>query len=308
MENTDYELIIIGGGPAGLTAGIYAGRARLRTLLIEKSAIGGLIAISDRVENYPGFPEGISGLDLTELMHHQAIKYGTEIIYDEVKHLKVNGVDKVVTTVSGDYHARAVIIAAGSEIAKLNIPGEQAFTGRGVSYCATCDGPLFKDRDIAVIGGGDTALTEAIFLARFASRVYVIHRREQFRASQILQEKARSESRIEFILDTIVTEIKGDNSVEEIALKNVKSNSQSSIKVAGVFISVGFKPNTDFIQGIIELDETKRIVVDVNGMMATNMPGIYAAGDIRRNSIRQVATAVGDGAVAALSAEKYIRL
>ena len=308
MENTDYELIIIGGGPAGLTAGIYAGRARLRTLLIEKSAIGGLIAISDRVENYPGFPEGISGLDLTELMHHQAIKYGTEIIYDEVKSLKVNGGDKVVTTVSGDYRTRAVIIAAGSEIAKLNIPGEQAFTGRGVSYCATCDGPLFRDRDIAVIGGGDTALTEAIFLARFASRVYVIHRREQFRASQILQEKARSESRIEFILDTIVTEIKGDNSVEEIALKNVKSNSQSSIKVAGVFISVGFKPNTDFIQGIIELDETRRIMVDANGMMATSVPGIYAAGDIRRNSIRQVATAVGDGAVAALSAEKYIRL
>ncbi len=308
MDNSNYELIIIGGGPAGLTASIYAGRARLRTILLEKSAIGGLIALSDWVENYPGFPEGISGFDLTELMYAQAVKYGIEIAFTEVKGFSLAGQDKIITTSSGEYRTKALIIASGSEIAKLNVPGEDIFTGRGVSYCATCDGPLFKDRELAVVGGGDTAITEAIFLTRFASRVFVIHRRDQLRAGRMLQEKAMADPKIKFVLDSIVTEITGNETVDKILLRNVKNGVESSIKVSGIFVSVGFSPNIGFLQGKINLDETNRIVVDAHGMMETNVGGVYAAGDVRQNSVRQVATAVGDGAVAALSAEKFIRL
>ena len=308
MQNNDYELVIIGGGPAGLTAGIYAGRARLRTALIEKSAIGGLIATSDWVENYPGFPEGISGFNLTELMHNQAIKHGTEIVFAEVNGFSQDRQYKVVMTSSGNIRTKAVIIASGSEVAKLNVQGEDVFTGKGVSYCATCDGPLFKDRILAVVGGGDTALTEAIFLTRFASSVFVIHRRDQFRASKVLQEKAAADPKITFVLDSIVTSITGRETVEQLLLKNVKNNKESSLKVDGVFASVGFKPNTGFLQGALEIDEANRILVDTDGMMETSISGVYAAGDIRHNSVRQVVAAVGDGAVAALSAEKYIRL
>ncbi len=308
MQNNDYELVIIGGGPAGLTAGIYAGRARLQTLLLEKGAIGGLIATSDWVENYPGFPDGISGFNLTELMHNQAIKYGAEIEFAEVNGISQDGLHKIVMTSSGNVRAKAVIIASGSEVAKLNVAGEDVFTGKGVSYCATCDGPLFKDKVLAVVGGGDSALTEAVFLTRFASRVFVIHRRDQLRASRALQEKAAAEPKITFVLDSIVTGIMGKETVEQLQIKNVKDGRESELKLNGIFVSVGFKPNTGFLQGAIKLDEVNRIIVDDGGNMETSMTGVYAAGDIRHNSVRQVIAAAGDGAVAALTAEKYIRL
>ncbi len=308
MQNSDYELVIIGGGPAGLTAGIYAGRARLQTLLLEKGAIGGLIATSDWVESYPGFPDGISGFNLTELMHNQAIKYGAEIEFAEVNEITQDGLHKIVMTSSGNVRAKAVIIASGSEVAKLNVAGEDVFTGKGVSYCATCDGPLFKDKVLAVVGGGDSALTEAVFLTRFASRVFVIHRRDQLRASRALQEKAAAEPKITFVLNSIVTGIMGKETVEQLQIKNVKDGRESELKLNGIFVSVGFKPNTGFLQGAIKLDEVNRIIVDDGGNMETSMTGVYAAGDIRHNSVRQVIAAAGDGAVAALTAEKYIRL
>ncbi|OGO24257.1 MAG: thioredoxin-disulfide reductase [Chloroflexi bacterium RBG_16_50_9] len=299
-----YDVVVIGGGPAGLSAGIYTSRARLSTLLIEKGMVGGQIVNAEQVENYPGFSEGISGFDLTQSMHRQATKFGMETLNADVIGIGVNGEQKVVKTAQGDFVARALIIAGGSERQKLDIPGEAEFTGKGVSYCATCDGAFFREKPVAVVGGGDAALTEALHLTRFASKVTVIHRRHELRATRILQEKALAEPKIELLWDTTVEEVAGGNFVDRITVSHVTGGEKAVIDIAGVFVSIGFKPNTDYLKSILTLDKTGAIVVDEN--MATVVPGIFAAGDIRSNSIRQVISAAGDGAIAAVSAGKYI--
>ena len=302
--NREYEVVIIGGGPAGLTAGLYTSRAKLNSLLIEKGVVGGQIVDAEQVENYPGFPEGISGLELGQLMHRQATKYGLKTIIAEVTGVEPQEKQIVVKTTGGNFIAKAVIIASGSERHKLGIPGEEEFIGKGVSYCATCDAAFFKGLPVAVVGGGNAAITEALHLTRFASRVTVIHRRNQLRANGIMQEKAFSEPKIEFLWDTVAEEIEGENSVRRIKLRQVKTGEKSTLDIAGVFISVGLKPSTDYLKGVLPLDNGGYVIT--NDKMETEIPGIFAAGDIRRNSARQAITAAGDGATAAFYAEKFI--
>lgn len=303
--NMEYDLIIIGGGPAGLTAGLYASRARLGTLLIERGIIGGQITNATLVENFPGFPQGISGFDLGNLIHQQATKYGLETITTEVTGVEFDRAIKLIHTGQGDYQTKAVIIAGGSELRKLGVPGEERLLGRGVSYCATCDGAFFREKRVAVLGGGDAAITEALHLTGFASRVMVIHRRDQLRASKILQEKAFADPKMEFLWDTVVDEIIGDNMVEGLRLRNVKTGRISTLEASGVFVYVGLKPNTDYLKDKLKLDEKGHIIV--NNLMETEVEGVFAAGDVRHDSARQAVTATGDGATAALSAERFIR-
>jgi len=300
----EYEVIIIGGGPAGLTAGLYTSRAKLDSLLIEKGLIGGQIANAERVENYPSFPEGISGFELGELMHKQATKYGLKTLLAEVTGIELQEEQKVVKTTEGNFMAKVVIIAGGSAWQKLGIPGEEEFTGKGVSYCATCDAAFFRELPVAVAGGGDSAITEALYLAKFASKVIVIHRRDQLRASRILQEKAFSEAKIEFLWNNIVEEIEGKDTVKRLKLRQVKTGERAALDISGIFVSVGLRPNTDYLKGILSLDEAGHIIT--NSQMETQIAGIYAAGDIRQNSARQAITAAGDGATAAIYAEKFL--
>jgi len=302
--NEKYDVVIIGGGPAGLTAGLYASRARLNSLLIEKGLVGGQVANAERVENYSGFPEGINGFELGQLMHQQATKYGLETLLAEVTGIELQGEQKVIRTTEGDFIARVVIIAGGSERQKLGVPGEEEFVGKGVSYCATCDAAFFREQPVAVVGGGDAAITEALHLTKFASRVTVIHRRDQLRAGRILQEKAFSQPKIEFRWNSIVEKIEGGDLVKRIRLRQVKTGEESALEVAGIFISTGLKPNTDYLKSILSLDVTGLIITDEK--METEIPGIFAAGDIRYNSARQAITAAGDGATAAIYAEKFI--
>ncbi|RJP94123.1 MAG: thioredoxin-disulfide reductase [Desulfobacteraceae bacterium] len=305
MNNTDYDLVIIGGGPAGLTAAIYAARARLKVVILEKSAPGGQILVTDWIENYPGFPEGLTGSDLVEKMTAQARRFGAEIetnqvlaldVAESVKRLTLN--DRVVTT-------KAVIIATGASPRKLGVAGEESFYGKGISTCATCDAPFFRNSVVAAVGGGDTAVQESIFLTRFAKKVYLIHRRDQLRATRILQERVRENDKIEIIWDSVVTSVNGSESgVESISVKNVKTGDQRDLAVEGCFIWVGILPNTSFLKDTVTLDKGGFVVV--NSRMETSVPGVYAAGDVRNTPLRQVATAVGDSAIAAFEAAAYI--
>jgi len=299
-----YDVVIIGGGPAGLSAGIYTARARLATLLIEKGGIGGQIINSEMVENYPGFTSGISGIDLTQAMHQQAAKFGLETLYDEVTGIKVTGKQKTVITSQGNFTAKAVIIAGGSDRLKLGVPGEAEFTGKGVSYCATCDGAFFRDKTVAVVGGGNAATTEALELIKFARQIILIHRRNELRATKIMQERIKADARITIYWDTVVLEILGDKAVDKISLRNVKTKKETTLAVSGVFIAVGSQPATGYLKGVLKLDDVGAIVT--NGRLETSVPGIFAAGDIRSGSIRQVVGAAGDGAIAAINAGKYI--
>ena len=299
-----YEVIIVGGGPAGLTAGLYTSRAGLKSLLVERGIVGGQIINATLVENYPGFPQGISGVELGSLMHQQAVKYGLEVVTAEVTGIS-QGQPYSISTTEGDFEASAIIIAAGSEYRKLEVPGEERLAGHGVSYCATCDGFFFRDREVTVVGGGDTAITDALELTRHAKKVYVIHRRDQLRAGQVLQQRAFTEPKLEFIWSTVVEEVLGDKILEELKLRNVKTGRHSILKVAAVFVAVGLMPNSRSFFNVVDLDDTGYIITDE--AMATSAPGIFAAGDIRRNSPRQVAAAVGDGVTAAMSAFKYIQ-
>ena len=304
MDNPKYDVIIIGAGPAGLTAGLYTSRARLNSLLIERGLIGGQIADAERVENYPGFPEGISGFELGQLMHQQATKYGLNAVTADATGIELQEGQKVVKTTEGDFIAKAVIIAGGSKRQELGVPGEKELTGRGVSYCATCDAPFFREQPVAVAGGGNAAITEALHLAKFASKVIVIHRRRQLRATRILQERAFSEPNIEFLWDTTVEKIEGKDFVKRLRLNQVITGEKSTLEVAGIFISIGSKPDTDYLKGILSLDTIGHIIT--NEKMETEIAGILAAGDIRHNSGRQAVTAAGDGATAAIYAEKYL--
>jgi thioredoxin reductase (NADPH) len=299
-----YEVIIIGGGPAGLTAGLYTSRAGLKSLLIERGIFGGQIVNARQVDNYPGFPQGISGFELASLMHEQAIKYGLETINATVTAIKPEGKYSIITA-DGKFEAEAVIIAAGSEYRRLEVPGEAELLGRGVSYCATCDGFLFRDLDVAVVGGGDTAITDALELSEHASKVYIVHRRDRLRAGQILEKKASERTKLEPVWNTVVEEIIGDNKVSGLKVRHVKTGEITKLEVAGVFVAIGFEPNSRCFAGVVKLDESGLIKTDES--MATSAPGIFAVGDIRKYSPRQVAGAVGDGATAALSAFKYLR-
>ena len=299
-----YDVIIIGGGPAGLTAGLYASRANLNSLLIEKGLVGGQISTAEKVDNYPGFPDGIDGFELTDLMHRQATKYGLKTIIAEVATIEPQEKQIVIKTTEGDYTAKALIIASGSDRQKLGIPGEKEFTGKGVAYCATCDAAFFRDVPVVVVGGGNAAITEALHLAKFASKVTIIHRRDKLRASAILQEKAFSEPKIDFIWNSVVEEIEGEDTVKRIKLRQVKTDEKSTMEIAGVFVAVGLKPNTDYLKGILRVDAGGYVTTD--DKMETNVPGIFAAGDARHNSARQAITAAGDGATAAFYAEKFL--
>jgi len=307
MPAWDYDIVIVGAGPAGLTAGIYAGRARLKTLLLEKLIHGGQVMTTDLVENYPGFPEGISGFELSDRMRKQAERFGLEFRSGEVLEL-VPGPDHHLLRLEGEeLHAGAVIIASGAGYKKLGAPGEKEFTGKGVSYCATCDGALYKGDTIAVVGGGDTALTDTVFLSRFAEEIHLIHRRDSFRGEKVLQEQIfalQKEKKVEIHWDTVVKEIQGTQAVETIQLRNVKTKELSSLPVAGVFIFVGIVPNTAWLHDRVPLDEWGFIFT--NAQMATSVPGIFAAGDVRNKLLRQIATAVGDGATAAFFAGSYL--
>jgi thioredoxin reductase (NADPH) len=299
-----YQVVIIGSGPAGLTAGLYCARSRFNTLLIEKGVIGGQITNAERVENYPGFPKGISGIELGQLIHEQATSYGLETLLAEVTKVVPDQRHNLVSTSEGDFVAEAIIIASGSQFLKLGVPGEDKFVGKGISYCATCDGPLFKGKTVAVIGGGDAAVTEALYLSKFASSVKVIHRRNQLRASKIFQERAMIEPKIEFIWDTVVTQIEGTGVVKQLMLKNTKNAKISILELAGVFVAIGSEPNSTQWRGLLPLDEEGYIIT--NELMETKIPGIFAAGDVRHNSARQAITAAGDGATAAMSAAGFL--
>ncbi len=298
------RLVIVGGGPAGLSAAIYAARSRLHTTVIEKGLPGGQIVNAEVVENYPGFPDGVAGAELGSLLEQQARKYGAQIVMAEVEGLEFTDGRKKVRTSGGDYPADAVIIASGSEHGRLNVPGEDDLTGRGVSYCAVCDGAFFREQPVAIVGGGNVALNDAIFLTRFASKVIVVHRRDELRATRILQERAFSNSKIEFLWDTVVDSIAGNGQVQGLNLRNLKTGERSNLNVAGVFVAVGLRPNTGYLVGLVDLSPDGFILVDES--LQTRMRGIFAAGDIRAGSPRQVICAAGDGAAAAIFAERYL--
>ena len=300
----EYQLIIMGGGPAGLSAGLYAARDKLNVALVEKNITGGLANNAELIENYPGFPDGISGFELGEKMLQQAEKFGMQTLMAEIRALEIKEHWKVVKTSEGDLTAQAVIIALGSERINLNVPGEKEFIGRGVSYCATCDAAFFKDQPVAVVGGGNAAVSEALHLAKFANKVFIIHRRYQFRATPIFLDKAKSNPKITFITGTTVNSIEGNNIVQNLHVTNVMTKEKSTLSVAGVFISIGQKPNTDFLKGIVPMDANGYIIT--NEKMETAVPGLLAAGDIRSSSIRQTISAAGDGATAAIYAYRYI--
>ena len=303
MSTREYDDVVIGGGPAGLAAGLYAARARRRTALLEKGVIGGQISLTELVENYPGVPS-VNGFDLGQTMHKQAESYGMETEYAEVTGLERQGKKWRVSTQEDEFLAKAVIITSGADYNKLGVPGEERLTGRGVSYCATCDAAFFKDQDVAVVGGGDSAVEEGMFAARFASKVTVIHRRDELRASRILQERAFANPKMHFLWNTVVSEVIGEDQVTALCLYNRATDAESTMPVAAVFVFIGHHPNTGFLRGLVDMDNGGHILVD--DWMATALPGLFAAGDVRQNSARQVATSVGDGVTAAIAAEHYI--
>ncbi len=303
MSTTDYDLVIIGAGPAGLTAGIYAARARMNVLLLEKAAPGGQIIVTDWVENYPGFPDGISGFDLGDKMHAQAKNHGLKIETMEVKSMDIDADIKTIQLGEKSITTKAIIIATGASPKRLNI-GEEKFMGKGISFCATCDAPFFKDKSVVAVGGGDTAVQEAIYLTRFVKKVYLVHRRDELRAAKILQERALKNEKIEFLWDSIVTGMEGFFGIEKVHVNNLKTNEKRTLEVDGCFIWIGITPNTAFLPESIECDDFGFIEVDIN--MKTSVPGVFAAGDVRNTPLRQIATAIGDAAIAAISAEHYI--
>jgi thioredoxin reductase (NADPH) len=303
-EKKIYKVIIVGGGPAGLTAGLYTSRSRLNTLLIEIGLLGGQMTITELIENYPGFPQGINGDELSRLMEEQAKRFELEVVSQDVVEVKLEGDKKVVKTEEGSYLCEALIICTGTEYRKLGVPGEKEFAGKGVSYCATCDGAFFKDSQIVVVGGGDSALTEALYLTKFVKELTIVHRRDALRGTKIYQERVFANPKIKLLWNSVIQEIKGDSVVRSVIVKNVKTGEVNEHPIEGAFLFVGLLPRTQFLKGLVNVDEAGYIITDEN--CETTVKGIFAAGDCRKKLLRQVATAVGDGATAAFAVEKYL--
>jgi thioredoxin reductase (NADPH) len=299
------NVIILGSGPAGWAAAIYTARANLRPLLITGNELGGQVATTTEVENYPGFPEGIQGPELNERFQAQAEKFGTSVVIDFVTELDVDGPPFTVRTAGGaTYKARSIILSVGASARKLDVPGEARLTGRGVSYCGTCDGFFFRGKEIVVVGGGDSALEEALFLTKFASKVTIVHRRGEFRAKPIAQQRVAANPKISVVWNSVVTSVNGQNKVESVTLQNLLTGAQSELRTDGVFVYVGHLPNNQLIEGKLALDEHGYVVSD--RLMRTSVEGIFAAGEIQDPRFRQVATSVGQGVAAALEAQKYL--
>ncbi|MCM8803723.1 MAG: thioredoxin-disulfide reductase [Candidatus Omnitrophica bacterium] len=299
------RVIIIGGGPAGLSAGIFLCRDKIPTLIIEKFSPGGNMLLTEIIENYPGYPEGISGFDLAENMKKQFLKFGGQIKYGEVEKIQLRDNKKIIKLKNGQIlESDVLIIASGCSRKKLGVKGEEEFIGKGVSFCAICDGAFFKDKEVAVIGGGDSAVEESIYLTRFAKIVYLIHRREELRAKRYLQEEVKKNEKIKFIIPYIVKEIKGKEKAESLILQNTMKEENIELRIDGIFISVGHKPNTQFLNGLVKTNENGFIIV--NEKMETNIKGIYACGDVIKKSLYQIITAASEGMIAAFFAERYL--
>jgi thioredoxin reductase (NADPH) len=301
----DVQVVVIGAGPAGMGAALYAGRALMQTIVLERLGPGGQLLEAYDVDNYLGFPDGISGADLVEKMRQHAVRFGAEFRSEAVTDVVAEGPMKVVTTDAGSYRAPIVVVASGATHRKLGVPGEKELAGAGVSYCATCDGAFFRGKKVVVVGGGDAAMTEAVFLTRFATEIKLVHRRSEFRARAVHVEEARKSGKIEFVLDTVVTRINGDRKVRSINVRNVQTGRETEIECDGVFVSVGHEPNTAFLKHILPQHAGKIIPTDMN--METDVKGLYAVGDVRMGSYRQVATAVADGVTAVMHAERRIK-
>lgn len=299
-----FDVVVIGGGPAGLTAGIYCARAGMKTLLIERAILGGQVSLCSSIENYPGFPSGISGVELAARFEDQAKKFGVETVWGEVQKIKLEGSLKKVELMDNTFSAKTMIIAIGTEPKKLGIPGESELRGKGVSYCATCDGAFYKDKDIVVIGGGNSAIQEAIFLTKFASKVTVVHRRDRLRADQILADRVVSEPKIDMVWDSVPLSVNGNSAVESVTVKNVNDGKEKKVRCDGVFVYIGESPSTGIFKGLLKLSEEGFIIVD--DRMRASAEGVFAAGDVCHKNFRQIATAVGDGAIAADSSRKYL--
>ncbi|OQY21712.1 MAG: thioredoxin-disulfide reductase [Desulfobacteraceae bacterium 4572_35.2] len=305
MSETIYDVVIIGGGPAGLTAGLYCSRARLNTLLIEKMILGGQVMITTDVENYPGFPGGITGPELMERFQTHCQEFGLKTTTGDVQSIDDQGKIKRLIVDEKEILTRSVIIATGAEPRKLGVSGEKELIGRGVSYCATCDGAFFRNVPVVINGGGDTAVEEAMFLSRFASKVYLVHRRDQLRAVGVLQERLKVNDKIEVVWNSTIESCEGDNSgLTHINLKNTQTGEQTKLETQGLFVAIGVTPKTSFLQGVVDLDDSGYIITDYQ--CQTSIGGIFAAGDVRQSVLKQIATAVGDGATAASVVEKYL--
>jgi thioredoxin reductase (NADPH) len=303
-----FDIAIIGGGPAGLTAAIYAGRSGMNTVVLEKVVPGGQVATTDIIENYPGF-DAITGPELSQKMEEQVKRFGVEIRFDEITSLVNSDGEKqkgpfIIETAGGKIEALTIVIATGAEWRKLGVPGEEELRGKGVSYCATCDGPFFRDEELVVVGGGNTAIQEAHYLTEFAKKIHVVHRRDRLRADQIIQDMAFSNPKIDFIWESVIDEIHGQNGVDRVSLRNIKNGKKAERPCAGVFIFIGLIANTQLFEGFIELDDDGYIPTDDE--MRTSRPGVFACGDVRRKLLRQIVTACGDGAIAAYSAREYV--
>jgi thioredoxin reductase (NADPH) len=303
-KNKVEEMLILGTGPAGLAAALYGARADLNPLLLTGTDIGGQAATTDRIENYPGFPDGVNGSELAELFQKNAERFGARLEYEVATEVDLSKRPFIVKSYGNEYRAKTLIISTGASPNKLNVPGEQEFRGKGVSYCATCDGWFFKDKNVAIVGGGDSALEEGIFLTRYASSVTIIHRREELRAGAILQKRALNNPKIKYIWNTIVKEIKGGNGVEKLVLENVKDGSTSEFPVDGIFVFIGHNPNTEMFRNQLELDDKGYIITDQR--MRTSIPGVFAAGEVCDPFFRQVITSAGMGAAAAISATRLL--
>jgi len=310
MKEELYDIAIVGGGPAGLTAGLYARRADMKTVLIERYVPGGQVLLTDRIENYPGFPDGITGSELAERIKEQACKIGLTIEQDSIaliqeeKYKDVKRTFKLITEDSGEYNALSIIFAAGATWKHLDVPGEEKFAGRGVSYCATCDGPMFRNKKVVVVGGGDKAVEEGIYLAKFASEVTVVHRRDRLRAAKILQEALTKNNKIKLCLNSIISSIEGDKVVSGVKVKNTRDGAEKDIPCQGVFVFVGIEPNSALLKNKVKLSDDGYILTD--GDMQTSAEGIFACGDVRKKSLQQIVMATGEGAQAAISAQRYV--
>ncbi len=300
-----FDVVVIGGGGAGMTAALYTSRANLKTALFEKLVPGGQIAVTDLVENYPGFPEGVLGPDIAMKMQAQAEKYGTQFFYDEVISIEKKADQSFdIKTVSQIYSTRSVILAMGASFRMLNVENERELIGKGVSYCATCDGAFFKGKEVVVVGGGDSALQEGIFLTRFVTKVTIVHRRDTLRASPILQTRAKSDPKIQFIWDTAVQKVIGKDKVEGVRLKNLKSGAETDFRTDGLFVFVGHDPNSKLVRGLVDMNDHGYVLTQES--LLTSVPGIFAAGEIRQGAVKQLVTACGEGCEAALSAQAYL--